>query len=85
MNPQEIRKRIHQLVDRLPEEDLPAARRVLEGLQALGDPLLRALLEAPEEDEPISEEERAALREAEEDVRRGDILTHEEMKDELDL
>lgn len=85
MNPQELRKRIHQLVDRLPEDDLPAARRVLEGLRALGDPVLRALLRAPEEEEPVSEEERNALREAEEDVRRGEILTHEEMKDELGL
>jgi hypothetical protein len=85
MNPQELRKQIHQLVDRLPEDELPAVRRVLEGLQAMGDPVLRALLRAPEEDEPVSEEERTALREAEEDVRQGDILTHEEMKDELGL
>lgn len=73
MNPQEIRKRIHQLVDRLPEDELPTARRVLEGLQAMGDPVLRALLHAPEEEEPVSEEERAAVREAEEDVRRGRV------------
>ena len=77
MNPQEIRERIHRLVDRLPEEELPTARRVLEGLRSLSDPVLRALLDAPEE-EPISEEERAALREAEEDVRRGRVRPLEE-------
>jgi len=84
MNPQEIRKRIHQLVDRLPEEDLPAAQRVLEGLQAMGDPVLRALLRVPEEEEAISEEERAALREAEEDVRRGRVRELDEYLAERD-
>lgn len=73
MNPQELRRRIHQLVDRLSEEELPTARRVLEGLQAMDDPVLRALVRATEEEDPISEEERAALREAEEDVRRGRV------------
>lgn len=73
MNPQEIRKEIHQLVDRLSEEELLVARRVLEGLQAVGDPVIRALVQAPEEEAPISEEERAALREAEEDLRRGRV------------
>lgn len=73
MNPQENRKRIHELVDRLPEAELPTVRRVLEGLTSLSDPVLRALLEASEEEQPISDEERTALQEADEDVRRGKV------------
>lgn len=69
MNPQESRDRIHELVDQLPESELPTARRVLEGLSSLSDPVLRALLEASEEDRPLTDEERDALREGEEDVR----------------
>lgn len=39
----------------------------------MDDPVLRALVRASEEEDPISEEERSALHEAEEDVRRGRV------------
>lgn len=78
MNPRELRERIHRLVDRLPEEELPVARRVLEGLETLGDPVLRALAKAPETDEPLSQGDREALREAESDVRQGRVRPLEE-------
>lgn len=78
MNPQESRKRIHELVDSLPEDELPTVRRILEGLQSLSDPILRALLKASEEGRALSDEERAALREAESDLRRGAVRPLEE-------
>ena len=49
------------------------------------DPVLRAFLNAPEDDEPESEEERAAVEEAYEDIARGEVLSHEELKRKLGL
>jgi len=67
------RAQLHQLVDKLPESELEAARHYLEYLQAtLRVP--RALVEAPEETEPISPTESAALAEADAQVRQGEVI-----------
>lgn len=78
------RAALHQLVDSLPEEDLPAAGRLLGGL-ATADPVERALLLAPADDEPETPEERAAAEEALRDVREGRTLSHVEAKRRLGL
>ena len=64
------KERVHRLVDTLPEEELETAERVLEGLAALAlsDPVARALALAPDDDEPVTEEEAAAIEEGERDV-----------------
>ena len=49
------------------------------------DPLMRKLLEAPEDDEPETEDERAAVAEAEEDFKSGRVFSHEELKREFGL
>ena len=49
------------------------------------DPLLKKLLEAPEDDEPETESERAAVAEAEEDFKSGRVSSHEELKREFGL
>jgi len=46
------REALHRIVDDLAEDDLPAVRRVLEALRATADPVLRALLLAPADEEP---------------------------------
>ena len=56
-----IKDDLHRLVDELPEEELHGAKRYLEYLRNMGDPVLRALREAPIDDEPSSPEERTAL------------------------
>ena len=56
---------IHELVDRLPESELAAIERVLD------DPLLRALLCTPEDDEPLTSEEIGGILEAKGDAREG--------------
>lgn len=61
-----MRDDARRLVDELPEEDLPFLLRILRGL-TLGD------------EEELSEEGRAALREAEEDVRAGRVHDGEEV------
>ena len=52
------RQELHLLVDHIPESDLAAARKFL---QALMDPVALALVNAPLDDEPEIEEERAEL------------------------
>jgi len=79
------RDALHRLVDELPKRELSAARRYLEYLRNMGDPVLRAFLEAPEDDEELSEDEAEALREAYEDVRAGRLTSLEEVKRELGL
>jgi predicted transcriptional regulator len=53
----------------------------LRGLLALdGDPVLNALLNAPEDDEPVTQEEEEAVQRAREDIAAGRVYTHEEAK-----
>ena len=72
-----IRQELHALLDRIPENGVPAAR---EYLRSLVDPLELALLTAPDDDEPRSEHERGALDEAERRKQRGErAISHEEI------
>jgi hypothetical protein len=52
---------LHELLDRIPADRVPAARRFLESLL---DPVERALLHAPLDDEPETPEEHAAVKAA---------------------
>jgi len=58
------RERLHAMVDDLPEDE----------------PVLKALREAPFDDEPLTDEDLAALREAEEDEIHGRLVPHEEIR-----
>ncbi len=64
------RERLTELVDRLPDGELAAAERYLEFLCA--DPVTRALAAAPEDDEPETEFERAAVQEARDSFANGE-------------
>lgn len=44
------------------------------------DPIDEALAAAPYDDEPLTEEDRRAIEEAEEDIRAGRVVSHEEVK-----
>jgi hypothetical protein len=61
------RQHIHQLVDRLPETDVPAVEKLLESLTEL--PAERAIRLAQPDDEPVTDAEEQAIREAESDTR----------------
>jgi hypothetical protein len=75
------RESLHHLIDELPECALGEAERSLSPLRTLeDDPVLRALLEAPEDDEPLTPEEEAAIEVAREDVRAGRTVSHEEAR-----
>lgn len=62
-----------------------AAGRYLVFLVTDADPLLRTLLNAPIDDEPETEEERAAVAEALAELERGEIVTDEELRRELGI
>jgi hypothetical protein len=74
------RDTLHRLIDELPESELAAAERFLNYLRATTDPLLRALLEPPLDDEPETDEERRAVQEAREELARGEVRTLEEVR-----
>ena len=71
---------LHHLVDAIPDEGLEAARQALE---PLADPFLLALATAPIDDEPETEEERAAVAEAYEDIAHGRVRPWEDVRREL--
>ena len=73
------KEQIHHLVEQIPEDDLEAAARYLEYLRDGGDPFLRALANAPEDDEPETPEEAAAVAEAKEALARGEVISFEEV------
>ena len=77
------RSELHQLLDRIPDQEIDAPR---EYLRALVDPVEAALLAAPEDDEPLSVHERSALAEAERRQRRGEtVISHDEILGEFGL
>jgi hypothetical protein len=75
------RDALHQLLDALPDEFLPIAEQRLAALR--DDPLLRALLAAPEDDEPLTDEDLAALAEARAEFARGETMSLEEAERRL--
>lgn len=79
------KQRLHQLIDELPDEEMQAAQRYLEFLSACHDPLVRALESAPEDDEPITDEEREAVDEAERAVVAGDLISDAHVRAKLGL
>ena len=79
------RDALHRLVDELPKRELSAAWRYLEYLRNMGDPVLRAFLEAPEDDEPETEEERVSADEAWQEYQRGEAISADEAKHGLGL
>lgn len=79
-----LRERIRHGVEELPLEDLYAVDRYVMYLRDMArDPVLRALLHAPFDDEPITPEEEALIEEGREDFRAGRFYTHEEVVQRL--
>ncbi len=71
------RDSLHQLIDSLPDELLGEAERYLMTLQT-DDPVLRALLLAPYDDEPETDEEHEGVLEARAEAARGELVDDED-------
>lgn len=69
---------LHTLVDALPDTELPEAQRLLMGLNTT-DPALRTALLAPIDDEPLTDEDIAAIEEAKQQLARGEYVSDEEL------
>jgi predicted transcriptional regulator len=80
-----VKERLHELVDRIPEGEVHTAERFLEYLASSDDPLLRALMNAPEMNEPLSDADREALEEGRRALEAGDVVSHEELRKAIGL
>jgi hypothetical protein len=78
------RERIHQLIDQLSERELATAERLLSEPHEAHDPVLRALANAPLDDEPLTPEEEAALEEGYADFAAGRMVTDDDLWRRLD-
>jgi len=72
---------LRAMLDAIPEERLPAAR---EALAKLTDPVLLAFLNAPLDDEPLTDEDRAAIAEGRFDMANGLTVSLADVMAELD-
>ncbi len=79
----ETRDRIHLLIDELAEQQLRSVERFLLNLQDGNDALQRALLQAPEDDELETADEKVAVREAYDDIAAGRLIAHEDARRRL--
>lgn len=75
----QTRDRLHALVDDLPEGALPEVERFLSERGASVDPFLQALANAPEDDEPLTPEDEAAIEEGYRDLAAGNVVSNDEL------
>ncbi len=80
------RSDLQRLVDELPEALVHAAQKALEAVrEAAGLGIPRSIQDAPEDEEALSAEDRAAVEEGWDDVRAGRVHSMEEVRRELGL
>lgn len=79
------RERLHRVVELLPEDEVEAALRFVESLHDTqrGDEFTRVLMEAPEDDEPLSPDEISRLDRAAEEARKGQTIPWEEVRRQI--
>ncbi len=77
------RRRLHDLVDELPPGEVRSASRYLQFLRDMTDPVLQAIRAAPEDEEPVTEEDMQAIEEGDRDARAGRLIPQGEAKRRL--
>jgi hypothetical protein len=78
------REQLIELAKRIPADEIPAAKRMLESL--IVDPFWLALRAATYDDEPVTPEEESAIEEARESIRRGEsLIPHEDILREFGM
>ena len=76
------KEKLLQRVTKLSEAEADETLRLLD---ERADPVLRAFREAPEDDEPWTAEDEAAVAEADADFAAGRTVSHEEIKREFGI
>jgi hypothetical protein len=77
------KQQLHDLIERLPENEIATVYRLLAGL--LADPLWIASVTAPVDDEPYTSEQQADDAEAQAAIDRGEGIPHAQMLREFGL
>ncbi len=78
--------KLHELVDALPANRFEAAKKALECLvNEACNPFLQAFLNAPEDDEPVTEEDLRDIEEGKKAVARGETRPLEDVMREFGL
>jgi hypothetical protein len=77
-----LRQHVHAMIDHLRPEQLTEARGLLESML---DPVAHSITLAPEDDEPLTPEDCAALDRAEEWLKYNEGIPHEEVLAEFGL
>jgi hypothetical protein len=77
------KQQLHDLIERLPENEIATVYRLLAGL--LADPLRIASVTAPADDEPYTPEQQADDAEAQAAIDRGEGISHAQMIGEFGL
>ncbi len=72
----DIRREIHEEIDRMPDKEVIGLKRFL---KTYPTPLDAALRNAPPDDEPLTEEDRILVEEAEEWLKHNEAIPHEEI------
>ena len=70
---------LHDTIEALSESDADLLLRAIQR----HDPVLFALVTAPEDDEPLTDDDRAALAEADDETARHGTITHGDLMREL--
>jgi len=81
VTPVTAKERLRNLVDELSEQEAVDALKLFQDRS--GEPMVRALDNAPIDDEPSTEEEDASARKAWEEYKRGESFSADEIKREL--
>jgi hypothetical protein len=77
------KQQLHDLIERLPEQEIATVYRLLAGL--LADPLWIASVTAPVDEEPYTPEQQADDAEAQAAIDRGEGISHAQMLREFGL
>ena len=79
------KNRLAELIEQLPEGEIEAAVRYLEYLKDRGDPYLKFLMSVPEEDQELTDRFQTELDKAWKDIDEGQVISSDQLKQELGL
>lgn len=79
------REEVKDLIDCVPTDELLVVKRYVQYIVDMQDPVFRSLLDAPVDDEPVTESDKAALRESREDIAAGRLIPAKELYKELGI
>lgn len=77
------RESLHELIDRIPENEIVTTQRVLERLAS--DAAFRSAMSAPPDDEPVTAGDAEAIARARRGLQAGRVASHDEILREFGI